>query len=106
HRISAFSRPCHNSVESGSYVVVKRGAFPKMPPTAQGRRFRGKDASVNDCTPAASSLAMPSLSLLPVELLGRLCVPILETVRLIRQFRNSDLTPRAAYDFEQRLFAL
>lgn len=49
---------------------------------------------------------MPSPSLLPAELLGRLWEPILEIVRLVRQCRGSDVTPQSTCDFEQRLFEL
>jgi hypothetical protein len=66
---------------------------------------------VNKSTPAASPPATPPslpllYALLPAELLGRLWGPALEVARLIRQFRDAELTPRSAYDFEHRLSGL
>jgi len=51
-------------------------------------------------------LAMPPFSLLPLELLRRLCEPLREVAWLVCRFRDGELTPRSAYDFEQRLFEL
>ena len=61
---------------------------------------------MKECTPAAALLAIPLFSLLPVELLQRLWDPVCQIVRLIRQFRGSDPTPRLACDFERRLCEL
>lgn len=58
---------------------------------------------MRECTLVASLFAIRSFSLLPLELLRRLCEPMRELVQLVRQFRSSETTPQAAFEFEQKL---
>ena len=50
--------------------------------------------------------AMPPFCLLSLELLRQLHGPLREVARLVRRFRQSEVTPQSAFDFEQRLFEL
>jgi len=61
---------------------------------------------VKESTPAAALLAIPPLSLVPVELLVRLWGPVCQIVELIGRFGDSDPTPRSVYDFERQLSEL
>jgi hypothetical protein len=61
---------------------------------------------MKECTLAALLFAMPPFSLLPLELLRRLCGPTREVAQLIIWFRGCEVTPRSAFEFEQRLFQL
>jgi hypothetical protein len=61
---------------------------------------------VTQCTALAPLLAIPSLSLLPLDLLRLLLGPIREVALLVGRFRGSEPTPQAARDFERRLFEL
>jgi hypothetical protein len=51
-------------------------------------------------------LAIPPLSLLPLDLLRRLVEPFGEVARLVLGFRGGDPTPQSTYDFEHKLFEL
>ena len=61
---------------------------------------------MKESTPAAALLAIPPLSLVPVELLVRLWGPVCQIVELIGRFGDSDPTPRSVYDFERQLSEL
>jgi hypothetical protein len=61
---------------------------------------------MNQCTPLTALLAMPPLSLLPLELFGRLFEPVGEVARLVCRFRDCDATPQSSYEFEHKLFEL
>lgn len=61
---------------------------------------------MKESTPAAALLAIPPLSLLPMELLRRLWGPVCQIVQLIGQFRAAGPTARLTYDFERSLSEL
>jgi len=58
---------------------------------------------MKECTVAATLLAIPPFSRLPLDLLRRLCGPVEAIVLLICQFRSTEATPQSAFEFEQRL---
>lgn len=61
---------------------------------------------MTQCTALAPLLAIPPLSLLPLDLLRRLLVPAREVALLVIRFRGSEPTPQSTRDFEQKLFEL
>jgi hypothetical protein len=61
---------------------------------------------MRECTGAAALFAMPPFCLLPLELLRQLRGPLLEVARLVCRFRQSEVTPQSACDFERRLLEL
>jgi len=58
---------------------------------------------MKECSLLAPLFAIPPFTLLPPELLRRLCGPVLGIVQLILEFHRSAVTARASLDFEQRL---